>query len=312
MALEVSFGCSIRERGGVPLLQWDAWLRDGVPHAITTRHGGVSRAPYASLNLGDHVGDAPGAVMANRAKLRAALGDMRRPLAVARQVHGGRVEVVRDKPAPNTEPPEADALVTDRADIYLALFFADCVPVLFYNPKRRAVGVAHGGWRGLAAGVLANTVETMRAAYDVDPATLEAAIGPHIGVCCYEVSPDVAERFADVPRAIRTDEEGRSFLNLARVARMRLDQAGLLIENVSISAPCTSCFVDAYFSHRVENPTGRIAAAIGLEPLDGPGRDEDDDLDAEPEEEGAVAEPEDPAEPEDEEPRRVWNIDEGV
>lgn len=294
MALEVSFGCAIRERGGVPLLQWDAWLREGAPHAITTRHGGVSRPPYASFNLGDHVGDAPGAVLTNRAKLRAALGDMRRPLVVARQVHGGVVEAVRARPEPDAAPPEADALITDRDDVYLALFFADCVPVLFFDPKVRAVGVAHGGWRGLAAGVLGNTVDALRAAYGVDPATLEAAIGPHIGVCCYEVSADVADRFADVPRALRTDDAGRTFLNLSRVARMQLDRAGLKPENVSISAPCTSCFAEAYFSHRAEQPTGRFAAAIGLDPLDGP---------LPP----AAEEP-----MEDEAPSRVWSVDEGL
>jgi YfiH family protein len=268
MALEASFGCEITERGGVPLLQWAAWLREGVSHGITTRHGGVSRAPYASLNLGDHVGDVAGAVAANRAKLGAALGDMRRPRVFARQVHGAQVHVVDALPAPGDEPPEADALVTNRTDVFLALCFADCMPVLFYDRARRAVGVAHAGWRGLQAGVLENTVRKLTEAYGVSPATLEVAIGPHIGVCCYEIGPEVASRFSETTRAVRTDAQGRTFLNLTRVARARLDRAGVPLANVSISAPCTSCFVDAYFSHRAEGTTGRIAAAIGLEPLD--------------------------------------------
>jgi YfiH family protein len=270
MALETSFGCEISERGGVPLLQWPAWLREGAPHGITTRHGGVSREPYASLNLGDHVGDVPGAVAANRAKLGAALGDMRRPRVFVRQVHGGDVRVVTQPPAPGEEPPEADALFTDRTDVFLALCFADCMPVLFFDPVQRAVGVAHAGWRGLQGGILENTVRAMTEAFGTDPKTLQAAIGPHIGVCCYEVGDDVAKHFEDVPRAVRTDEQGRKFLNLTRVARRQLDGAGLNPEHVNISAPCTSCFVDAYFSHRAEGGrTGRFAAIIGLEEAPG-------------------------------------------
>jgi YfiH family protein len=269
MALETSFGCEISERGGVPLLQWPAWLREGAPHGITTRHGGVSRAPFASLNLGDHVGDAPGAVAANRAKLGAALGDMRRPRVFARQVHGGTVHVARNLPAPGEEPPEADALITQRDDVFLALCFADCVPVLFFDPVRRAVGVAHGGWRGMAAGILGNTVTALATAYDVDPSTLQAAIGPHIGPCCYEVGADVADSFAAIPRAVRRTDDGRLFLNLSRIARAQLAGAGLPLENVNISAPCTSCFVDTYFSHRAEGETGRFAAVIGLDSAHG-------------------------------------------
>jgi len=311
MALEASFGCSMKERGGVPLLQWDAWLRDGVPHAVTTRHGGVSRGAYSSLNLGDAVGDAPAAVLANRAKLRAALGDMRRPLVIPRQVHGAEVFEVVEKPAPNTEPPEADALITNRDDVFLGLTFADCVPVLFYDPRNRAVGLAHGGWRGLAAGVVEKTVAAMAAAYGTLPEALEAAVGPHIGVCCYEVSSDVADRFASVTRAIRTDEQGRTFLNLSRVVRARLSEAGLRLENVSISSPCTSCFVEMYYSHRAESirgegATGRFAAAIGLDPMDGPGAgDEAEDSEAETE----TAPEAEPEVDEQDAPARVWRID---
>lgn len=266
MALEASFGCDIVERGGVAMMQWAAWIREGAPHGITTRQGGVSREPYASLNLGDHVGDNAGAVAANRAKLGAALGDMRRPRIFARQVHGARVHVVEAVPAPGDEPPEADALIANRTDVFVGLTFADCMPVLFFDPVHRAVGVAHAGWRGLESGVLENTVREMVRVFGTDPATLQAAIGPHIGVCCYEVGPDVADRFRNVPRAIRTTEDGHTFLNLLRVARRRLDDAGLNPEHVNISAPCTSCFVDSYFSHRAEQGrTGRHAAVIGLE-----------------------------------------------
>jgi copper oxidase (laccase) domain-containing protein len=98
---------------------------------------------------------------------------------------------------------------------------------------------------------------------------LQAAIGPHIGVCCYEVGPEVADAFAAVPRAVRRTEDGRLFLNLSRIARARLSGAGIPLENVKISAPCTSCFADTYFSYRAEGETGRFAAVIGLDAAHG-------------------------------------------
>lgn len=264
MALELSFGCAVQEKAGISLLQWASWLREGVPHGVTTRDGGLSRTPYSSLNLGDTVGDVPGAVVANRAKLGAALGDMRRPRVFARQVHGADVFIVRDLPRTGDSPPEADSLVTNRTDVFIGVTIADCVPVLFFDPIRRAVGVAHAGWRGLEAGVLRNTVEAMAREFRSEAPTLQAAIGPHIGVCCYEVGEDVAARFAEIPRAVRVDKDGRRYLDLGRVARAQLTAAGLNPEYVSTSAPCTSCFVDAYFSHRAEGVTGRFAAIVGL------------------------------------------------
>lgn len=264
MSLELSFGCSVQERAGLSLLQWASWLRDAVPHGITTREGGVSRGPYASLNLGDNVGDAAGAVIANRAKLGAALGDMRRPRIFPRQVHGAEVYVVKELPRQGDPPPEADALITNRLDVFIGVTVADCVPVLFYDPIRRAVGAAHAGWRGLEAGVLRNTVEVMAREYGTSASTLQAAIGPHIGVCCFEVSEDVSARFEGVLKAVRRDKEGRLFVDLGRVARARLSEAGLNPDYISTSAPCTSCFVDAYYSHRAEGSTGRFAAVVGL------------------------------------------------
>lgn len=266
MALEQSFGCALNERGGVPLLQWAAWLRDNVPHGISTRLGGVSRPPYQWLNIGDAVGDAPAAVRANRLKLAAALGNMRRPMVFARQVHGAGVHVVSDLPSPGEEPVEADALVSNRQDVYLGVTVADCVPVLLYDPVRRAVAAVHAGWRGLDAGVLAATVARMADSFGSEPRDVEAAIGPHIGVCCYEVGEDLANRFATVVRAVRTDTSGRQYLSLARVAQHQLQGAGLQPDNVNLSAPCTSCFVESYYSHRAEGGrTGRFAAVIGLE-----------------------------------------------
>lgn len=268
MALEQSFGCALNERGGVPLLQWASWLRDNVPHGISTRLGGVSRPPYQWLNVGDTVGDAPGAVRANRLKLAAALGDMRRPIVFARQVHGSGVCVVSGAPLPGEEPVEADALVSDCEDVYLGVTVADCVPVLLYDPVRRVVAAVHAGWRGLDAGVLTAAVAKMTEAFGSEPRRVEAAIGPHIGVCCYEIGDELVGKFGSVVRAIRTDSSGRRFLSLARVAQHQLRDAGLEPANVNLSAPCTSCFVESYYSYRAEGGrTGRFAAVIGLEAL---------------------------------------------
>lgn len=264
MALDTSFGCAINQRAGIPLLQWAAWLRAGILHGITTREGGVSQPPWDTLNLSADVGDDPAAVRINRIKLAAALGDMKRPVVFANQVHGARVARIDAPPGASFE---ADGLITDKRDLFIAVLVADCVPILFLDAAKLVVGVAHAGWRGLAEDVPGTVVRAMRDEYGSIPSDIQAAVGPHIGPCCYTVGPEVADIFRDIPRAVKEDDPLR--LDLGRIAKRRLADAGLLPENVQISSPCTACFSDAYFSHRNQNPTGRFAAVIGIgEPWD--------------------------------------------
>jgi YfiH family protein len=209
---------------------------------FTTRAGGVSDGPYASLNLGLWTDDDPGAVAENRR--RAAGG---RPLAFARQVHGTQVLSVDGPTAPGAVE-DADGVATAQPGVALLVLTADCLPVALAAPG--AVAMVHAGWRGLADGVLEEGVAAVRALSGADGAAIHAAIGPGAGACCYEVGEEVAARFPDWAggRGRRIDLKG--------VAAARLREAGVA-EVVDVGR-CTMCEAGAFFSHRADGGlTGR-------------------------------------------------------
>jgi len=175
---------------------------DGVVHAVSTRHGGVSIGPYASLNLGLHVGDSADAVLENRRRVCEAAGVELDSLVAGAQVLGNAVawvtEADRGRGAKDQASalPDTDALVTDSPGVVLVAFSADCALVALVDPCRRAIGLAHASRRGTLGHVAARTVRAMQRLFGCQPADLVAAIGPSIGPCCYEVGPEVREQEA--------------------------------------------------------------------------------------------------------------------
>ena len=237
----------------------------GVVHAVLTRVGGVSPPPFATLNLGHTVGDDSSAVEENHCRALGALGLSVEQMVSPYQVHGARVGLVGSGHR-GTVQPACDALVTNEAAVPLLLRFADCVPVLFFDPVRRAVGIAHAGWRGVAVNVVGETVRTLAERLQCDPSGLWAGIGPAIGPCCYDVQPEVldAVRRACPPdaRISRTAGE-KIFLDLPGAVRAQLVAAG--VGRIEESNLCTACRVDEFFSHRLEcGRTGRFGVLIGL------------------------------------------------
>ncbi len=227
----------------------------GLRHAFSTRRGGVSRPPFGTLNLGLNTEDDPDSVRENWVKFRVAAETDRDREAFTRQVHGDGVAVV--------ETPgilqDTDALVTQSAGAVLVIQVADCVPVFLFDPRRRAVGLAHAGWRGSAKGIAGKTAAVMIERFGCRPADLTACIGPSIGPCCCEVGPDAAGRFPS-----RYLQGGR--LDLWAVNRDSLITSGMDPDSIHISRLCTVCHKDWFFSHRGDGgKTGRMAAVIGLE-----------------------------------------------
>jgi YfiH family protein len=155
-------------------------------------------------------------------------------------------------------------LVTDTPGLLLALFFADCLPVLLADTERRAVGLAHAGWRGLVAGIVENTVAAMRDSFGTDPATLIAAVGPGIGPCCFEVGEEVAAHFPGA--TLRSPKKARPSVDLAAAAASRLEAAGVPAGQITLAGECTACGDPArWFSHRRDRGhTGRMGALIGI------------------------------------------------
>ncbi len=226
---------------------------EGIVAGCTTRLGGVSVGPYESLNLGAHVGDAADAVRENRARLQATL-DLPGEPRWLRQVHG--TNVARDA-APDTE---ADAVVTVAADTVCVIMTADCLPVLFASSDGGAVGAAHAGWRGLAAGVLEATV----AAFDRDPGELLAWLGPAISQPEFEVGDEVRDAFlAGDPgagKAFERNDRGRWQSDLYALARARLERAGVTL--IYGGGLCTHGDEARFFSYRRDGRCGRMANLV--------------------------------------------------
>ena len=254
------------------LPDWAAMPR--VRALLTTRAGGVSLPPYhgrtpadGGLNLGPHTGDDPAAVVANRARLTALTGVR---LTWLEQVHGA--DVVDAAEVPEDGPARADASVTAEAGVACVVMTADCLPVLFADRRGRAVGAAHAGWRGLAAGVLEATAARVAALAGGD-AELLAFLGPAIGARAFEVGGDVHAAFVDAAPAAERDATAAAFAvraaapgkycaDLAALARLRLARAG--IRAVGGGTHCTFEEPARFYSHRRDRVTGRGAALVWL------------------------------------------------
>ncbi|HEU4516841.1 MAG TPA: peptidoglycan editing factor PgeF [Steroidobacteraceae bacterium] len=234
---------------------WDAPAR--VRAVMTTRTGGASTAPYDSFNLATHVGDQVEAVAENRRRLREALSLPSEP-AWLEQVHGNAVAVLPEHPGG-----PADAAVTFTRGPVCAVLVADCLPVFLASRGGDRVGIAHAGWRGLAAGVVEATV----AALDCQPHELVAWLGPSIGPSAFEVGEEVREAFlagdAGAAGAFRRGRAGRWLADLPALARRRLADAG--IESIGGGDFCTVADATRFFSYRRDGATGRMAALAWLD-----------------------------------------------
>lgn len=238
-----------------------------VAHAVFARHGGVSPEPYATLNMSISTGDTRDNVRDNRTRAFRLLDREPASLADLWQVHSADV-IVADAPnAPAEYKGRADALITDRPEVTLFLRFADCVPILLYDPRRPAVALVHAGWRGTLQRVSEAAVKALQAHYGSRPRDLVAAIGPSIGPCHYAVGPEVVkaarQAFPDAADAFLPSTAGGHHLDLWAANVHTLTQAG--VEQIESAALCTACHADEFFSHRASGgKTGRFGALIGL------------------------------------------------
>lgn len=268
----------LRRRGDLDVLAWAAFDGHPVDVMVTSRQGGVSAGPYASLNLGLHVGDSAAAVLENRRRVAAALGADLRDLVFCNQSHGRNVHVVTqaDRGRGTLSQQDAiaatDALVTTEPGIGLVVMVADCVPVVLYDPVAQVLSCVHAGWRGTLARVSQAAVETM-AALGSDPADIIAGIGPAISPDRYQVGTEVAEEArrcfaahgaADV---LRPDGTGRWLFNLWHANRILLREAGLRDDSIHLAAvPTGPAGASPFFSDRAARPCGRFAAVARLRP----------------------------------------------
>jgi YfiH family protein len=249
---------------------------------FTSRHGGVSQAPYATLNSGLHVNDVPEHVIRNRELIAEAVGQPFEAFTYAEQVHGNEVTIVSlqekgmGRASRETAIQAKDGFITNEKGIVLCAQFADCVPIFFYDPVKRVAGLAHAGWKGSVLNISMATISLMTHTFGSQATDIRAAIGPSIRACCYEVDETVANRVTHVLMDIKASSEerqavmvdkgnGKYMLNLQELNRKLLLQAGILSSHIEVSQLCTSCSTDLFFSHRKEGgSTGRMIAWIGL------------------------------------------------
>lgn len=205
--------------------------------------------------------------LANRKKFFESLEIKPEHVVGALLAHGNKVQAVSEEQAGQTIP-DVDGLVTQTPGLYLSITVADCLPIFFYDPINKAIGIAHAGWRGLASKIIPATIETLRTNYDSKPEDILAGIGPGIGPCHFEVKADLLAEFQDYPpEALCTDEQGKSYLDLPQIASEQLEAAGILIDNIDVDPTCTFCETSQYFSYRRDKPKvlEAMVAVIGLE-----------------------------------------------
>ena len=244
------------------------WPAPSPIHAlVSTRAGGVSKHPYDSLNLGDHVGDQFEDVLANRAIFAKALPS--KPLWL-KQTHSTAVSTPETRKAKPGDVIDADASVTNIANEALVIMTADCLPALFTNSKGTVVGAAHAGWRGLCSGVLENTVaEMLRLSKESSASDLLVWLGPSIGPASFEVGEDVVKAFRDSELPFSehafqpiADKSGKFLADIYRLASDRLQACG--VTSIFGGQYCTVRDSEQFFSYRRDGQTGRFASAIWI------------------------------------------------
>lgn len=238
---------------------------------FTTRHEGISRPPYHSLNLGTNTEDSPHNVEGNRSLLARTFGITQERLVTVRQSHGSDILVID---APNDDFShfaglEADAIITNQAGIMIGVTVADCVPILLLDPVKKVIAAVHAGWQGTAARITEKAVQGMCTVFGSRSADIKAAIGPCIGPCCYEVDKPVKDGFKnhETPwdAVAQASGTGKWRLDLALANRIQLEEAGLMIGSIQTDGQCVCCHKEFFFSYRRDaGETGRQIGFIML------------------------------------------------
>ncbi len=261
----------------VPYLEYPMLAETGiVKHGFSTRLGGVSKEYFSTMNLSFTRGDNEADVRENFRRITAAIGVDCENLVFSQQTHTTNVRVVKEEDrgigfTRKLEYTDVDGLVTNVPGICLVTFYADCVPLYFVDPVKKAIGLSHSGWRGTVGKIGKVTVEMMQKEYGSDPKDIIAAVGPSICQDCYEVSEDVIEQFqknfkeADWPQLFYKKENGKYQLNLWKANELIFQEAGILSEHIAVTNVCTHCNSDVLYSHRTTgNQRGNLAAFLAL------------------------------------------------
>jgi len=249
---------------------------DTLTNVVSTRLGGVSQPPYHALNLGLSVGDDQTNVIQNRTLFCDEVGIDLRTVTVGHLIQGTHIEVVsptqRGRGAIDRESglPGTDGLITNTPGISLLLLIADCAAISFFDPKRRVIGLGHGGWRGTVGGIAQKMVKEMNKAFDCHPVDIFVGVSPSIGPCCYEVREDVIHAFHEAfpdqaSNFFIQQADGSVHLDMWTALKWQLLASGIQEDHIEFAGICTACHTDLFYSHRAEKgKTGRFGGLIML------------------------------------------------
>ncbi len=259
----------LKDKHGVQWLQFDSLSsHNHLVHGFTTRNGGVSHPPFSSLNMGKFTADDPEKVEENYRRILTALNVGDRPRYMTRQVHSDVVYFVGNTQSNGKDNfvSDTDGLITDRTDLVLMTYYADCVPLFFYDPVNHVGGVVHSGWKGTSKLIGKRAVESLTEKFGTKPEDIIAGIGPCASKCCYEIDKQVTDAFgwmgSDLNQYLTPTEQGRYLIDLKGINRMILESAGIRAEAIEISEYCTMCNNDLLYSYRNEKPRQGLMSAI--------------------------------------------------
>ena len=248
-------------------LKASEWEKRGAPlHGFLGRRGGKSAGAFAGLNLSFRVGDDPAIVKDNFCDVKKAVGVHNLKVVTMKQVHGDHIADAADPGV--KEIGEADGMVAVKPGIFLGVLTADCAPILFSVPEKKLAAVVHAGWRGTLAGIAPKMVRHLSERYGVDPASIETALGPTIGPCCYEIGEDVSNpltaRWGSAAKGSLGSRGGKQYLDIRELNRRQLAAAGVPSGQIDIIGGCTSCDKDFFSYRRDGKETGRQLSFIGF------------------------------------------------
>lgn len=254
-----------RVDNGLRYYQFNVFKGHPLFHAVLTRQGGVSKEPFASLNTGGTVGDDSDAVMQNHQRIYETLGFDFSSRYDVWQVHGTEILCTDTPRGPDTPHPKADGILTDNTDVTLFMRFADCVPILLFDPHKKVAGIIHAGWQGTYQKIAKAAVEKMAACYGSDPKDMLVGIGPSICQKCYEVGSEVVaafERsFGETGQKYFATMNGGHHLDLWTANQEILKSSG--VEQIEVAELCTACHLEDWYSHRAEKgKTGRFGVLM--------------------------------------------------
>ncbi len=276
MNKEISNENDISLNNAVEIIQFNNLLKynNKIKHCFSTRIGGVSQRELNSLNLGFNRNDDRENVIENYRRISNVLGIELKNIVLSNQIHDNKVKVVDESDRGKGIIKESDiigydGLVTNKKEVALVTFYADCVPLFFFDPNKNIIGLSHSGWRSTLRNIAKETVKVMNENFNVEPQYLEVAIGPHIRYCCFEVGSEVYKEFINTfswcDKYCNRIGENKWRINLEKIIIENLITLGVKRENICVSNICTKCNNHRFFSYRGDKgKTGSLAAIMQL------------------------------------------------